>query len=309
MNRRWCFTHNNPSPKDEQMFAPIIERVKLAMYSLEIGAGGTPHLQGWLILNSPQRLTFLKRVNNSTHWEAMRGTIESNILYCSKAPVQGPWYIPDEKTVLAAKKKAKPQLAEFVDAVIARDTASVWREPGFILHKRCIYEVAEMVSSAKRLSDMKAEFAEFHLRPWQQQCMDLLAEQNKRQVLWVYEHEGNIGKTTFARYLISEHKYLYFRSKTSMGEIGHIISRDVSGGIVFDLPRDCHDKDDNILVSYRTLEDLKDGLISTTKYAGFSGVIGSQKLLVFANYPPDRSKLSADRWVVRQIFENKLLDG
>ena len=59
-------------------------------------------------------------------------------------------------------------------------------------------------------------------------------------------------------------------------------------------------------ISYKAIEDFKDGLCISTKYAGKSiiKIKSNAKIIVMANWLPDQSKLSADRW---DIIEYKQL--
>lgn len=81
--RRWCFTLNNYT--DEE-----IDRLKnwktvdYIIYGKEIGENGTPHLQGYVELGHPVKLTTLKNILKRAHWECAKGNSTSNIAYCSK---------------------------------------------------------------------------------------------------------------------------------------------------------------------------------------------------------------------------------
>ena len=50
----------------------------------EIGESGTPHLQGFCILKERMRLTQLKVLCPTAHFEACKGTPYQNFLYCAK---------------------------------------------------------------------------------------------------------------------------------------------------------------------------------------------------------------------------------
>jgi len=85
-SRNWCFTLNNPT--DDQIKAIEVwhaaNSTAYIIYGKEKGDSGTPHLQGYLHLKSPQALSFLKKISPQAHWEKCKGTPEENIAYCSK---------------------------------------------------------------------------------------------------------------------------------------------------------------------------------------------------------------------------------
>ena len=81
---RWCFTINNYT--DEDKFWENEEQREMIKYLIvqhEVGAQGTPHLQGFLILKKKHRMTWLKsNINGRAHWEKARGTDQQAADYC-----------------------------------------------------------------------------------------------------------------------------------------------------------------------------------------------------------------------------------
>ena len=65
---------------------------------------------------------------------------------------------------------------------------------------------------------------------------------------------------------------------------------------------------DTTYLSYEGLENIKDMLFYSGKYEGGMVVGNSPHLLVFANEAPDLSRLSADRWNIKNIRNKKLVD-
>jgi len=78
----WCFTLNNYTSADEETFLNL--DAKYLVYGREVGAEGTPHLQGYIQFNKKKRLTALKKLQRSAHWEPAEGTQEHNYAYCTK---------------------------------------------------------------------------------------------------------------------------------------------------------------------------------------------------------------------------------
>lgn len=87
--RRWCFTLNNPTEDEQKHIAQLRdgeEHLRFLIAGLEVGANGTPHLQGYVELDRPSRLGALKRLlgTERPHLERAVGTADQNITYCSK---------------------------------------------------------------------------------------------------------------------------------------------------------------------------------------------------------------------------------
>lgn len=91
--KRWCCTINNPTEEDYPE-TWLKAHVDYYYFAPEVGAGGTPHLQGFFVTKKPIRLTGLKKLHATAHFEKMRGTIDENFLYCSKQQ------LPDAPTAM-----------------------------------------------------------------------------------------------------------------------------------------------------------------------------------------------------------------
>jgi len=140
------------------------------------------------------------------------------------------------------------------------------------------------------------------LKDWQRDIIKILKEiPNDRTINWYWSQEGNIGKTTFCKYI-----YTHFDKVVVLGGKAD----DMKNGIVdyqknnkclpaivlIDIPR-CHSD----CVSYSGIEQVKNMFFYSGKYEG--GMICGEPphIVCFANITPQFEKLSADRWNIVMI--------
>lgn len=94
-------------------------------------------------------------------------------------------------------------------------------------------------------------------------------------------------------------------AKTANKDLAELVTDRRPLGIVYDIPRSSVDKEGNLLVSYHSIESVKNKFIFSGKYHGVSQFILPAdkifKVLIFANSPPDYSMMSSDRWQCYEI--------
>lgn len=135
---------------------------------------------------------------------------------------------------------------------------------------------------------------QFQLFEWQNKLIEIIkSEPDDRTVHWYWSSEGNLGKSSFAKYLVATIN----ATPAVSGKYSDIINliyktnMDNCRCIVFDIPRNHGNK-----VSYSAIESIKNGMIVNTKYETGSKLFNSPHVIILANQPPDSEKLSADRW-------------
>lgn len=91
-SRNWCFTDNNPEDR-ELLCLKDSELVKMAIWQIEEGTNGTEHIQGYLELVQPQRISALKKLLPRAHLEKRKGSRSQAVLYCCKEEgrISGPF--------------------------------------------------------------------------------------------------------------------------------------------------------------------------------------------------------------------------
>lgn len=304
---RWCVTINNWSVADLQQLRLCENVFRMAQGQFEIGVDGTPHIQAWFLLLVPHTLSWLKNnVHPTAHFEMMKGTLSDNLKYCTKDETRDPmnssiWYYPNEEIVRhQCLSKSTVSLSSLVKQKLI-DPFSVLVEDSYIRNKRNIDDVVLETRKKLKIDALVESYGSVQLKPWQQLLELLLFKQTSRHVYWVYDEIGNVGKSWFAGFLIAKYNYMDLKAKTSSETIGHMIVDQDPPGLIFDIPRD------ETTISWSSIEHYKNGRISTTKYHGYSGPIGSKKVIFFANfYPKDLSVLSQDRWKI-YFIKNDLL--
>lgn len=140
------------------------------------------------------------------------------------------------------------------------------------------------------------------LYPWQESVMLLITEPlNYRKIIWIYESEGKTGKTWLCRHLVLSQNAAFVHGKAN--DVLYAIRKiDPKPKLIcINLSRSKEQ-----WVSYEAIELLKDGLFFCSKYKSKQVIFNPPVVLVFANFPPDVSCLSIDRWAIYNIIDLEL---
>ena len=138
-------------------------------------------------------------------------------------------------------------------------------------------------------------------RPWQNDLyLELSSKPDDRSILWYWDPIGSAGKTFFAKHM-GMYKGAFI---TTTGNVYHVATQlqdvmqngDSILSVIFNFSRqsEAHKV-------YQAIEQLKDGVISSQKYHGKTLFFNSPHVVIFANYFPDVSQISLDRWKIRII--------
>ncbi|AUM61722.1 Rep [uncultured virus] len=128
---------------------------------------------------------------------------------------------------------------------------------------------------------------------------------DKRKIVWYYDQAGGSGKTEMAKFLLGTCDSAIFLSGGGFKDISYQIVRAKKDPriIILNLPRTSEGK-----VSYASLEAAKDGLVQSGKYEGGWRLFPNPHVYVFANFMPDLASLSADRWTIRVLDNNEIIE-
>lgn len=134
---------------------------------------------------------------------------------------------------------------------------------------------------------------------YQIEILDIISkEPDERKVYWYWESNGNVGKSSFTKYLVVKHNAMFIDEGKKADIMKACFDYDFNryNVVVIDIPRDNGNK-----VSYKSIESIKNGCIFSSKYESGFKAFNSPHLIVFSNFPPEMDKLSMDRWVVNEI--------
>lgn len=122
-----------------------------------------------------------------------------------------------------------------------------------------------------------------------------------RTINWIVDIEGAAGKSFLCKYIYCKHEGVIIAEGKRSDVYNQILtlmqnSEFIPKIILIDVPR--HNME---YFNYGTLERIKDGLIYSGKYEGGICVFPSPHVFVFANFEPDESKYTNDRWNIIRL--------
>ena len=146
--------------------------------------------------------------------------------------------------------------------------------------------------------------ADKDLRPFQKELLDIcLSKSDKRKIYWIYDKYGNAGKTQFLKYMFVKYGAIFSYGGKKADIINLVFNNkkyllESKNKIMFyNFARDI----DNKCISYESMEQIKDGAISNTKFECGCFVCNAPHIIVFANCTPCLAKLTADKWIIKTI--------
>lgn len=181
-------------------------------------------------------------------------------------------------------------------------------DPDVLKQWSVISEGATMLKDKAKEDEDERWISKQKLRTWQAQLMAELEEEfeqpNDRSVNWVFDTKGNSGKTWLAR-------LLYRMNPTTTAWVHNAATKDIMkllcdkthdlSCVFFDFSRCNLER-----INWDAIERIKNGMIMSTKYDVSSSIIDPPCVVCFANFPPDLTKLSLDRWNVFEVFNGHL---
>lgn len=162
---------------------------------------------------------------------------------------------------------------------------------------RTFDKIERLVQTENAKSTISQKYQDVTWKQWQQDILNILQQEpDERKVHWFFDYNGNIGKSYLTKYLgLDDDTFMINTGKKA----DILYSYNGEKNIIFDLPRDMEDKD----YIYEIMEILKNGQYLSTKYNSEQRIYSTPHIIVFSNYKPDTTKLSKDRWDIKDITE------
>lgn len=271
--KNWCFTWNNYPSDWEQQFRDRLFVIDALVAGKEIGEKKeTPHIQGYLQLAEKQRPIEYLKLPKEISWRAAKGTAAENKAYCSKGEQ------PHQE----------------------------WKEQG--INGPNWGKNAEVVEwgDLPQLKPKKKYTIDLELRPWQEKALAILNDQmeDDRTIWFLWEPKGRAGKTKFQKwYELQKFRPTLVLSgkaadmKNGIVEYMESNKGDIPEVILVNIPR----SQDERFISWQGIEEVKDMFFYSGKFHG--GMVNGRSpiMMLFANYKPDTSHMSGDRWKIIKI--------
>jgi len=118
--------------------------------------------------------------------------------------------------------------------------------------------------------------------PWQKNIVDILErEPDDRKIYWVWESDGNRGKTALCKYLSARYGAVLLTGKSNDMKYAIASMPNYPRIILIDCPRSMME-----YISYPGLEEIKNGYFFCGKYESRQIIGNPPHMVVFANKEP-----------------------
>lgn len=245
------------------------------------------HLQGYICLKSRSRATTLVK-KFAAHYEPRKGSHSEAKSYCQKEESRVPGTSPYEYGSEPGPQGDRSDLESFRDAILSG--ASDWLLLELFPTQMAKYpRFLHLVRATKLSHDVLRDLPVFEPREgWQLDLSTRLSEPpSPRAVHWRWERHGNVGKSFFALNHQPERTFIITGGKHA--DIHYAYG--YQSIVVFDWARCAQD-----IFPYGLVEQFKNGYFFSTKYESREKRFVVPHVVVFANFPPDETQMSEDRW-------------
>jgi hypothetical protein len=296
-SRRYIFTLNNPTEESMDLILTLQAQdfVKYLVYGREHApVTGTPHLQGFIIFARPQRCGAVRSYLPGAHIEPALGTSQQCRDYCIK----------DGDFVEFGEFPSNPGQRNDIASVVAwadnyQTVNGVAAEsPDIAIEQPVAYIRFPRLARALFHRAPAPTLQEGELRPWQRDLVvELETEADDRSIIFYVDEEGNKGKSWLCRYLVTKFpRKVQLMSSGKVTDMAYAVDTRKSI-FLFNIQRAQME-----FFQYSILEMLKDRVVFSSKYQSVTKLFGHlNHVIVFCNEMPDMSKMSVDRYIIRNL--------
>jgi hypothetical protein len=246
-----------------------------------------------------------------------KGSSDDNYTYCKgpynkdgkSKPLNPTFWEQGNRLHIEAERKGHRSDLETLRAAIDRgETYDEICETHFeaaAKYGKFIKERVNAKQQGRLLDGLKEQYSSAVLRDWQSELLRVVeGPVHSREIHWIWEAQGGMGKSWMASYLAAM-KGAMVLTPGKKADLAYIFSQDPKEIVIFDLSRVTAPEDgvgkSPLDVLYSLGEDLKNGRIVNTKYESRTVFFKVPHVIFFANFEPDMTKWSSDRYVVKGL--------
>ena len=291
--RKWCFTLNNYTDDHVMLLSTLFpDTCKYLIFGREVGANGTPHLQGFAWFTSQRSLAAARLAIGPAHMTKAKGTPAQNRVYCSK---DGDFEEFGELAQVTSQGK-RSDFVDLKDWLLAFD--------GYPTdHEMLEYNPSLWGRNRRACADFRRMLCrppvlvEGDLRGWQVDlALQLAAPPDARSILFVVDALGGKGKTWFQKKLLLEGDADVQLLMTGKRDDMAYAVQEGKKIYLINVARGQME-----YLQYCVLEMLKDGVVHSPKYESQTKFLAPCHVVVFCNEFPDMFRLTEDRYLIKDL--------
>lgn len=284
------------------------QKIKYMIIQGEHCKDGKKHIQGFIQFHNKIRPETIKKMlkDNTLHIEPMRGTPEQARKYCTdeyidkEGKYKDIWMSHKEYGELdTTTERQRTDLVELKNKIvegqklnnILMDSTDNKEIHNILQYNRPLKKLEEEVQMKNMREKLLKKYENVKFNKLQCKILDILVENvDDRKVHWIYDEYGNSGKSYMAKYLQLTRDTYYITGGKQNDILYGYEGQDL---VIIDLARTYADNLEHI---YTIIENLKNGQYLSTKYETKQKLFEIPYIIVMANFKPDKTKLSKDRW-------------
>lgn len=137
---------------------------------------------------------------------------------------------------------------------------------------------------------------------WQKRIIEVVqTKPHRRRIYWFWDKEGQTGKSTLARHLVLKYGAIPVCGKSSDVKFAIACMKKKPKIVIWDVPRKLENK-----LYYEGMEEVKNGMFFSPKYEAKPCTYNPPHVIVFANFYPQKERLSEDRWHIEYVGKTPL---